>query len=206
MDEQIQNQKTKPEPEFLIKLLVLGDLTVGKSSFIYRFIYDKFNPNEKRTSELELKTADIIVDKKNVRVQLWDTVGQEKYKSITKNLILRVQGIILMFDITNKESYQNIKTWNNLIKEECGHKLPIIIVGNKTDLEEDRFIIKEDAKAHFKKQKLKYVETSCKEGKNIKKAIIRICKIIIDSQKERKDFSFSLSGSYCSDNKKKHCC
>ena len=181
-------------------------MTVGKSSFIYRFIYDKFNPNEKRTSELELKTADIIVDKKNVRVQLWDTVGQEKYKSITKNLKLRVQGIILMLDITNKESYQNIKTWNNLIKEECGHKLPIIIVGNKTDLEEDRFIIKEDAKAHFKKQKLKYVETSCKEGKNIKKAIIRICKIIIDSQKERKDFSFSLSGSYCLDNKKKHCC
>ena len=102
-----QNTNNEKQPEYMIKLLVLGDLSVGKSSFIYRFIYDKFSPGEMQTSELELKTGDIIVNKKNVRVQLWDTVGQEKYKSITKNLILRVQGIILMFDLSNKETYKN---------------------------------------------------------------------------------------------------
>ena len=202
-----QNQKSPPEPEYMIKLLVLGDIKVGKSSFIYRFIYDKFNPNQMQTSELELKTADIIVDKKNIRVQLWDTVGQEKYKSITKNILLRVQGIILMFDITNKETYKNIKMWTNLIKEECGHKMPILMVGNKIDLEEERFIKKEDAKAFFKKQKFKYVETSCKEGTNVKKAITRICKIIIESKNVSMDFSFSLNNSSISVNKKKrHCC
>ena len=202
-----QNQKSPPEPEYMIKLLVLGDLSVGKSSFIYRFIYDKFIPGEMQTSELELKTADIIVDKKNIRVQLWDTVGQEKYKSITKNILLRVQGIILMFDITNKETYKNIKMWTNLIKEECGHKMPILMVGNKIDLEEERFIKKEDAKAFFKKQKFKYVETSCKEGTNVKKAITRICKIIIESKNVSMDFSFSLNNSSISVNKKKrHCC
>ena len=202
-----QNQKSPPEPEYMIKLLVLGDIKVGKSSFIYRFIYDKFNPNQMQTSELELKTADIIVDKKNIRVQLWDTVGQEKYKSITKNILLRVQGIILMFDITNKETYKNIKMWTNLIKEECGHKMPILMVGNKIDLEEERFIKKEDAKAFFKKQKFKYVETSCKEGTNVKKAITRICKIIIESKNVSMDFSFSLNNSSISFNKKKrHCC
>ena len=201
-----QNKNDQPQPEYMIKLLLLGDLSVGKSSFIYRFIYDKFNPGEMQTSELELKTADIIVDKKNVRVQLWDTVGQEKYKSITKNLMSRVQGIILIFDLSNKETFKNIKSWINLIKEQCGHKMPILIVGNKIDLEEERFIKKEDAKAHFKKEKYKYVETSCLNGHNIKKAIIRICKIIIDSQNVRKDISFSLSNSNISDNKKKHCC
>ena len=202
-----QNQKSPPEPEYMIKLLVLGDIKVGKSSFIYRFIYDKFNPNQMQTSELELKTADIIVDKKNIRVQLWDTVGQEKYKSITKNILLRVQGIILMFDITNKETYKNIKMWTNLIKEECGHKMPILMVGNKIDLEEERFIKKEDAKAFFKKKKFKYVETSCKEGTNVKKAITRICKIIIESKNVSMDFSFSLNNSSISVNKKKrHCC
>ena len=113
MDE--QNTNNEKQPEYMIKLLVLGDLSVGKSSFIYRFIYDKFSPGEMQTSELELKTGDIIVNKKNIRVQLWDTVGQEKYKSITKNLILRVQGIILMFDLSNKETYKNIKTWINYI-------------------------------------------------------------------------------------------
>ena len=200
-----QNANNENQPEYMIKLLVLGDLSVGKSSFIYRFIYDKFTPGEMKTSELELKTGDIIVNKKNIRVQLWDTVGQEKYKSITKNLILKMQGIILMFDLSNKETYKNLKTWINYINEECGNKMPILIVGNKIDLEEERFIKKEDAKSHFKKQKFKYVETSCKTGHNIKKAITGICKIIIDSKQVGQDISFSLSNSNISV-KKRHCC
>ena len=204
MNDQSKNDQTRPD--IMIKLLILGDLSVGKTSFIYRFIYDKFNPGQIQTSELELKTGDIIVDKKTVRVQIWDTVGQEKYKSITKNLILRVQGIILMFDLSKKETYENIKTWINLINEECGNKMPILIVGNKMDLEDERFIKKEDAKAHFKNEKFKYVETSCKDGHNIKKAITSICKIIIHSKKIGTDISFSLNDSDISVNKKKHCC
>ena len=200
------NSQNVQEPEYSIKLLLLGDLSVGKSSLIYRFIYDKFNPNEISTSELDLKTSDLIIDKKNVRVQLWDTVGQEKYKSITKNLIKRVQGIIIVYDITNKDSFKNIKTWAHLIEEEYGNKLPIIIVGNKIDLEENRKIKIEDAKAFCKNHKYKYVETSCKTGHNIKKSIAKICKIIIDSQNIRNDISFSLSTSNASYIKKKHCC
>ena len=200
------NSQNVQEPEYSIKLLLLGDIAVGKSSLIYRFIYDKFNPNKINTSELDLKTSDLIIDKKNVRVQLWDTVGQEKYKSITKNLIKRVQGIIIVYDITNKDSFKNIKTWTNLIEEEYGNQLPIIIVGNKIDLEENRKIKIEDAKAFCKNHKYKYVETSCKTGHNIKKSVGKICKIIIDSQNIRNDISFSLSTSNASYVKKKHCC
>ena len=203
MNEQEQIGK---EFEYFIQLLILGDLSVGKSSFIYRFIYDKFNPEEMQESKLDSKTSDIKIDKKNIRVQLWDTVGQEKYKAISRNLILKMQGIILLFDITNKDSYNNIKTWIDLIKEVGGKKLPILIVGNKIDLEEERLIKKEEAKAHFKKEKIKYVETSCKEGTNIKKAIARICKLIIETQNSSKDISFSLNSSTASYNKKRHCC
>ena len=80
-----------------IKLLILGDLSVGKSSFIYRFIDDKFDENM-TTTDLDLKTADLIIEDKNIRVQLWDTAGQEKYRSISKNLISRVQGILILYD------------------------------------------------------------------------------------------------------------
>ena len=199
------NEPKEVEPEYFIKLLLLGDISVGKSSFIYRFIYDKFNPVEMPSSKLDLQSSDIIVSKNKIRVQLWDTVGQEKFRSITQSLISKMQGIVLMFDLTNKETYDNIKTWIELIREQS-KKLPIIIIGNKCDLEEERIIQKEEAKGYYKKQKLKYVETSCKNGTNIKKAISKICKIIINSQEKTTNVSFSISSSNISTVKKRHCC
>ena len=205
MNESSQEQKPQ-QFDYFIRLLLLGDLSVGKSSFIYRFIYDKFNPEEMKTSGLDMQSSDIAVDKTIVRVQLWDTVGEEKFKSINKNLILKVQGIILVFDITKKETFDNIETWINLIQEQIGNKIKILIVGNKIDLEEERIMKKKEAKAYFKKQKLKYVETSCKNGHNIKKAISYICKKLIESKDIPKDTSFSLNSSASSTIKKKHCC
>ena len=145
------NEQKEVEPEYFIKLLLLGDISVGKSSFIYRFIYDKFNPVEMPSSKLDLQSSDIIVSKNKIRVQLWDTVGQEKFRSITQSLISKMQGIVIMFDLTNKETYDNIKTWIELIQEQS-KKLPIIIIGNKCDLEEERIIQKEEAKGYYKKQ------------------------------------------------------
>ena len=146
------NEPKEVEPEYFIKLLLLGDISVGKSSFIYRFIYDKFNPVEMPSSKLDLQSSDIIVSKNKIRVQLWDTVGQEKFRSITQSLISKMQGIVIMFDLTNKETYDNIKIWIELIREQS-KKLPIIIIGNKCDLEEERIIQKEEAKGYYKKQK-----------------------------------------------------
>ena len=195
------------EPDYTIKILLLGDLSVGKTSFIYNFIYNEFKSEEISTSELELKQSDIIIEHKKIRVQLWDTAGQEKYKSIANNLILKSQGIIIMYDITNKESYKNIQTWINLVNEKNGNnKLPILIVGNKIDLEDKRIISKEEGKKFSKNKNYKFIETSCLNGHNIKKAITRICKFIITKQNFKKDISFSLSTSDINGNKKKHCC
>ena len=155
------------EPEYSIKLLVLGDLSVGKSSFIYRFIEDKFNADSMTTTGLDLKTKDILIDNKQIRIQLWDTAGQEKFNSITKNLILRVQGIIILFDITNKESFNNLNVWIKTIKEQCGKNFPILIAGNKTDLEENRIVNTEEANIFTNNEKIDYIEISCKTGENI---------------------------------------
>lgn len=194
------------EPEISIKLLVLGDLSVGKSSFIYRFIEDKFNTDSIPTTGLDLKTADLLINNKKVRVQLWDSVGQEKYKSITQNLILRVQGIIILFDITNKDSFNNLNEWIKTVREQAGNNLAILLVGNKCDLEENRLVLKEEANIFAKNEKIKYIETSCKTGENIIKAIDYICEKIINSFTLKNDLSFSLDSSSLIVGKRKNCC
>ena len=176
-----------------IKLLILGDISVGKSSFIYRFIEDKFEENM-RTTDLDLKTADIIVEDKSIRVQLWDTAGQEKYKSISKNLISRVQGVLILFDITNETSYTNLNSWIKTIKDQGG-KMPILIVGNKSDLEDKRIVKAEDAKNFARSEKMKYMETSCKTGENVKEAVESFCKHIMKTTNLKNETSFSLDSS-----------
>ena len=194
------------EPEYSIKLLVLGDLSVGKSSFIYRFIEDKFNADSMTTTGLDLKTKDLIIDDKKIRIEIWDTAGQEKFKSITQNLILRVQGIIILFDITNKESFNNLNVWIKTIKEQCGKNFPILIAGNKTDLEENRIVNTEEANIFTNNEKIDYIEISCKTGENIKETIDIICKKIIIFLTRKDDMSFSLDSSALVVTKKKKCC
>ena len=193
-------------PDHSIKLLVLGDLSVGKTSFIYRFTEDKFDEEQIPTTGLDLKTADIILNNKKIRIQIWDTAGQEKFNSITKNLILRVQGIILLFDLTNKESFENLNSWIKIIRDYCGNKMQILILGNKKDLEEQIVINEEDINSFSKSVKIKIKKTSCKNGENIKEAVDMICKHIITSSKEKNDISFSLESSSLMVKNKKKCC
>ena len=180
------------ELDYSIKLLVLGDLSVGKTSFIYKFTENKFNEEQVSSAGLDLKTVDIVIESKKIRVQLWDTAGEEKYKSITKNLILRVNGILILFDITNKESFKNLSVWIRIINEFCGEDMAIIIIGNKRDLEERRTVPKEEASIFARKSNYKYIETSCKTGENIKRAIHNICRKVIGCPAENSRSSFSL--------------
>ena len=139
-------------------------------------------------------------------MKLWDTAGQEKFNSITKNLLLRVQGIILIFDLTNKESFKNLSSWIKIIKDHCGNKMVLLIVGNKNDLEEEKDINEEDINAFIKQEKIHYIKTSCKTGENIKKAVDKICKNYISSSKAKCDISFSLESSSLMTKKEKKCC
>ena len=157
------------------------------------------------TSGIDLKTGYIDIKDKKIRVQLWDTAGQEKYRAITKNLFLKVQGVLIIYDITNENSFQNLKLWMNTIKEECDH-MEILLIGNKSDLEEQRKIKKDEVIAFANEEKLEYIETSSKTGENIHKAINIICGKILDNTNIGKDFSFTLDQSSFSKNNKKKCC
>ena len=192
--------------DYTIKLLVVGDSSVGKTNFITMFIENKFNQTYMTTSGMDLKTSSIVVKNKKIRVQLWDTAGQEKYRAITKNLFLKVQGALVVYDITNDNSFTNLKTWVKSIKEECGKSMQMIIVGNKCDLDDQRVIEKEKALEYAEEEKVEYIETSSKTGENVQKAISQLCEKVLENNEMGAEFSFTLDASSFSKNNKRKCC
>ena len=198
----------EPESDFdyTIKLLVVGDSSVGKTNFISMFIENKFNQAYMTTSGMDLRTSSIEVKNKKIRVQLWDTAGQEKYRAITKNLFLKVQAALIVYDITNEETFNNLKTWVRSIKEECGKQIQMLIIGNKNDLNEERVVDKNIAMEYAKEEKIDYLETSSKTGDNIQKAISLLCEKVLENTEFTNDFSFTLDASAISQKNKSKCC
>ena len=192
--------------DYTIKLLIVGDSSVGKTNFISMFIENKFIPNYMTTSGIDLKASIIEVRNKKIKVQLWDTAGQEKYRAITKNLFLKVQGVLIVYDITNENSFSSLKSWVKTIKDECGKQMQMVIVGNKSDLEENRVIDKTIASEFAKEEKIDYIETSCKTGENIQKSISLLCEKVLENTEFTNDFSFTLDATSFSKKSKRKCC
>ena len=192
--------------DYTIKLLIVGDSSVGKTNFISMFIENKFIPNYMTTSGIDLKASSIEVRNKKIKVQLWDTAGQEKYRAITKNLFLKVQGVLIVYDITNENSFSSLKSWVKTIKDECGKQMQMVIVGNKSDLEENRVIDKTIASEFAKEEKIDYIETSCKTGENIQKSISLLCEKVLENTEFTNDFSFFLDATSFSKKSKHKCC
>ena len=128
--------------DITLKLLIVGGSGVGKTNFVNRFWNNEFNQMYMSTTGVDSKSKVIELKNKKVRIQIWDTAGQEKYKAITKNLFLKVMGALILYDITDESSFEKLKTWVSTIKEECGRHMQMIIVGNKSDLDEQRKRIK----------------------------------------------------------------
>ena len=141
-----------------------------------------FNQNYLATVGLDNITKDETIDGKNIRIKIWDTAGQERYKALTKGFFNNAEGIMIVFDVTNSETYDNLKNWIQSIQNFMGNKMeeiPIIIIGNKIDCEE-REVKTEDAESFCKGQNYPYFETSAKTGENIDKTIRFLVKKIID--------------------------
>ena len=204
------NNINDPNSEILIiKILIVGDPGVGKSNFIYRYTKDKFSVNKLSTVGFESNIKEIEITEKKVIVQLWDSAGQEKYKSITKNLFTRVQGIIILYDITNKNSFINIQNWVKLIKE-TNDSIPYVLAGNKCDLTNQRAVEEEEAIKFSKENNINFMETSAKQDINIIDCVNSFVQKIVTSENFIRNISFALNDS--SDiqrktlNKSEKCC
>ena len=166
-----------------IKIIILGNSKVGKTSFIIRFTKNKFDETYLATIGIDYIYRIINIENKLYKLMFYDTAGEEKYKSIPKNHIKNVQGIILMYDITNKKSFDSIIDWISDVKEIKGENFPMILVGNKIDLNESREVTEEMGYELAEKNQIEFFETSNKDGTNIQEAGLEIVYKILSETK-----------------------
>ena len=169
--------------EEIIKIMILGNYSVGKTSFLIRFTKNKFDETYLATIGIDYIYRIINIENKQYKLMFYDTAGEEKYKSIPKNHIKNVQGIILMYDITNKLSFDSIIDWISDVKEIKGENFPMILVGNKIDLNESREVTEEMGYELADKNQIEFFETSNKDGTNIQEAGLEIVYKILSETK-----------------------
>ena len=198
--------------EVLIKLVILGDIAVGKTNFLCRFVDNEFNIVHVSTVGFDFKSriCDITKVNKKVKFQIWDTAGQEKYMSINKNLFQRVQGVILMYDITKRETFERLDLWLNLIKQ-MTNDIPIVLVGNKLDQEDNiengRIVEYSEGEDFARDNDFEFFEASAMDGTNIDKVFSSIAeKIIKNLQDDRMPSMVKVVADNKNVKKKKKCC
>ena len=155
------------------QLLVIGDSTVGKTSILARYTNGKFNANYLATIGLDSFTKDEVINNKTVRIKIWDTAGAEKFHSLAKGFFKNAQGIMVVYDVTNIETFENVKYWTQSIKTHLGNDIntiAVIIIGNKIDCKE-REVNKQEAEIYCSELGYPYFETSAKTGENVNETI-----------------------------------
>merc|ERR1712166_11689 len=150
------------------KLVFLGNQSVGKTSIITRFMYDTFDNNYLATIGIDFLSKTLHVNERTIRLQLWDTAGQERFRSLIPSYIRDSSVAIIVYDITNRDSYTNLSKWYDDVRNERGSEVIIVIVGNKTDLKDKRQVSTEEAESKAKELNCMFIETSAMLGLNIK--------------------------------------
>ena len=203
--------------EINIKIILIGDSSVGKTTLLYRYIDNEIPDDIGQTLTLDNKVKTIDIKGLKTKIQIWDTAGQEKFNSLTKQLFRNTDGIIILFDLTNKKTFHSIKNWIEDVKNNSDHKIKKLILGNKCDKKDSIKVTNDDINNLLQKKKLKYMEVSALDGTNVEKAFdLLIRSIIGDRTNEQllEDFGIneqfvSLSGSTFNNinqETKKKCC
>ena len=190
----------------IYKILLLGDSAVGKSCLLLRYCDEKFQDLHLATIGLDFRLKRInLENNKKIKVQIWDTAGQDRFLAITKNYYRGANGILLVFDITNLSSFEHIKNWIEQIKEEAPEKIIIYLVGNKIDCVNNRLISYEEGKKLAEEFGLKYYETSAKNNENVDSTFLDLIKEINSIYGDSENENY---GTTINTNKKgkKKCC
>ena len=163
-----------------IKLLTLGDSAVGKTCLISQFARNSFNPNFITTIGIDYKIKPVEVDGKKYKLLIWDTAGQERFRTITKSYFRGCQGMLLVYDITQRKTFESIRTWVDQINDnDSDGEQKKILVGNKCDLEENRQVGTEEGQKLAEEYGIPFLETSAKDNINVEDAFMQITRIVI---------------------------
>ena len=156
--------------DMIFKIVLIGDTSVGKTNILSKYLSNEFDPDSKATVGVEFGTKDFKIGNNIVKVQIWDTAGQERYRSITNAYYKGAKGSLLVYDITNPKTFESLDKWISDLKTNAEEKISIVLIGNKTDLEDQRKITTEQGKEKAEFYKLAFMETSALNGNNIEKA------------------------------------
>ena len=161
-----------PEYDYLFKLVVIGDSGVGKSCLLLRFADDTFTESYISTIGVDFKIRTIELDGKIIKLQIWDTAGQERFRTILPGYFRRAHGIIVVYDVTDQESFNNVKQWLQEIDRYACENVSQLLVGNKCDLTDKRVVDYTSAKEYADQLGIPFLETSAKNATNVEQAFM----------------------------------
>lgn len=168
----MSNIAAATEYDYLFKLLLIGDSGVGKSCLLLRFADHTYTESYISTIGVDFKIRTIELDGKTIKLQIWDTAGQERFRTITSSYYRGAHGIIVVYDVTEPESFNNVKQWLNEIDRYACENVNKLLVGNKCDLVSKKSVSYEAAKAFADKLEIPFLETSAKNSTNVETAFL----------------------------------
>ena len=180
------NQGGDQDYEFIFKILLLGNSNVGKSSLFLRFVDDIWNDTFVPTIGVDFKIKTFEIDSKKIKMQIWDTAGQERFKNIISSYYRGAHGILLLYDVTDKDSFRNLSNWLIEIEKNASKNILRVLIGNKCDLEDKRVISYNQGKEFADTYGLKFIETSAKKNLNVNEAFETLGRELINAGTEKK--------------------
>lgn len=166
--------------DLLFKLLLIGDSGVGKTCLLFRFSDDAFNTTFISTIGIDFKIKTVELGGKKIKLQIWDTAGQERFHTITTSYYRGSMGIMLVYDITNGKTFDNISKWLRKINEHANEDVEKMILGNKCDMEDKRQVPTARGEAIAREHNIAFLETSAKANINVEKAFMNLAQAILN--------------------------
>ncbi|PIC42858.1 hypothetical protein B9Z55_009798 [Caenorhabditis nigoni] len=199
--------------DHLFKLLIIGDSGVGKSSLLLRFADNTFSENYITTIGVDFKIRTMDINGQRVKLQIWDTAGQERFRTITSTYYRGTHGVVVVYDVTNGESFGNVKRWLQEIENNCD-SVQKVLVGNKCEETDRRVVLESDARNYAQSMNIAFFETSAKEDKNVEPMFTCITSLVLTaklanpssaSKDQHRSGGVSLKDTSGSNNQKKKC-
>ena len=169
-----------------IKIMTLGNSDVGKSSIFFRYANESWNDTFVPTIGVDFKIKTLEIDAKKIKMQIWDTAGQERFKNIIASYYRGANGILLIYDVTDKDSFKNLSNWLIEIEKNASKNVLRLLIGNKSDLEDKRVITYNQGKEFADTYGLKFIETSAKKNLNVTEAFETLWKELMNSNVDKK--------------------
>ncbi|KAL3873283.1 hypothetical protein ACJMK2_036419 [Sinanodonta woodiana] len=178
---------TSKRYDSLVRLLLVGETGVGKTCLLCRFSNDEFMDSHISTIGIDFKMKTLCLDGQTVKVQIWDTAGQERFEAITKQFYRRAQGIMLVYDICNRRSFEALPKWLSYIHECCKNSVMLVLIGNKSDQQDKRQVPYLEAQKFADENNIEFFEASAKMKNNLEKPFLDICRNILKNSQPKEE-------------------